>query len=92
MAKEKFNSRERSISTDSGSVEAMTNLPRLKEVLWWKPVEITWKMDGGTPLFVQTELFMPVPLTRRSTGAEKSLHHCGTLSDAMHYHSAGELL
>ena len=47
MAKEKFNSRERSISTDSGSVEAMTNLPRLKEVLWWKPVEITWKMDGG---------------------------------------------
>ena len=43
-------------------------------------------------LFVQIGVYTLVLLTLRSTGAAKSLHHCGTLSDAMHYHSDGELL
>ena len=78
---------------DSGGVGSEDKIfNEWKEKLW----ESLWKSPprwtGRTLHCVLMAVDMIVLSTLRSTGAAKSLHHCGTLSDAMHYHSDGELL
>lgn len=93
MTQEKFKFPRTFHFPDSGSVGSDDKIFHdWEEMLWGKPVEITWKMMGRILLFVRMVLYTLVLLTPGNIGAVTISHLSGKLKGGMLYLLVGESL